>query len=145
MFSRIVKLCLLAVMVGFSTSARAQKEWVETSNEIAMKVLELQVKYVPEFAAAQGIEGYDEEIFDLKPNITERQNADARAMIAEVRGLGSGDIEALASAICAVSDLARVPEAAIEVAEINPLIVKAEGDGVVAVDGLVVRMKDAEQ
>ena len=71
--------------------------------------------------------------------------ADARAMIAEVRGLGSGDIEALASAICAVSDLARVPEAAIEVAEINPLIVKAEGDGVVAVDGLVVRMKDAEQ
>ena len=81
MFSRIVKLCLLAVMVGFSTTAAAEKEWVQTSNEIAMKVLDLQVKYVPEFAAAQGIEGYDEEIFDLKPNITERQNADARAMI----------------------------------------------------------------
>jgi succinyl-CoA synthetase beta subunit len=64
--------------------------------------------------------------------------ADARAMIAELRGLGSGDLEALAAAICAVSDLARLPEAAIEVAEINPLIVKAEGDGVVAVDGLVV-------
>ncbi len=64
--------------------------------------------------------------------------ADAQTMIKEVRGLGSGDLEALALAICAVSDLARVPEAAIEVAEINPLIVKAEGDGVVAVDGLVV-------
>ncbi len=59
-------------------------------------------------------------------------------MIAEPRGPGSGDTKALASVICAVSDLARVPEAAIEMAEINPLIVKAEGDGVVAVDGLVV-------
>ncbi len=64
--------------------------------------------------------------------------ADARAMIAELRGLGSGDLEALAAAVCAISDLARLPGAAVELAEINPLIVKAEGDGVVAVDGLVI-------
>ena len=81
MFSRILKLCLLAVMVGFSTGATAQQEWVETSNQIAMKVLELRVKYIPEFAAASGIEGHDDEVFDLKPNINQRQNADARAMI----------------------------------------------------------------
>lgn len=66
-------------------------------------------------------------------------SAAARAMIDEVRGLGAGDMEALAAAICAVSDLARVPDAGIEVAEINPLIVKADGQGVVAVDGLVIR------
>jgi hypothetical protein len=81
MFSKILKLCLLTVMVGFSTKVAAQQEWVQVSNEIAMKVLELQVKYVPEFAAAQGIEGYDDQIFDLHPNINQRQNADAQAMI----------------------------------------------------------------
>ena len=81
MFSRILKLCLLAVMVSFSSPVTAQQEWVQTSNKIAMKVLELQVKYAPEFAAAQGIEGHDDEVFDLKPNLNQRQNADARAMI----------------------------------------------------------------
>jgi acyl-CoA synthetase (NDP forming) len=71
----------------------------------------------------------------------------AREMIAEVpelavlngfRGLPRGDTAALAGAVRAVSLLASVRGRTVAEAEINPLIVKAEGQGVVAVDGLVV-------
>lgn len=71
----------------------------------------------------------------------------AREMIEEVkglapvrgyRGLPPGDLDALADTIVAVSNLARLAESPIREAEINPLMVKGEGEGVVAVDGLVV-------
>ena len=70
---------------------------------------------------------------------------DAHEMIEEVRGLATirgfrgqprGDVEALAQAIVAVSTVAVLTPEVAE-AEINPLIVRAEGDGVVAVDGLI--------
>jgi succinyl-CoA synthetase beta subunit len=53
------------------------------------------------------------------------------------RGLPKGDCEALARTVSQFSQLAFL-ESVLE-AEINPLIVKAETKGVVAVDGLVVR------
>jgi acetate---CoA ligase (ADP-forming) len=53
------------------------------------------------------------------------------------RSLPRGDCEALAAAIVALSHVSAVAPAIAE-AEINPLIVKHEGAGVVAVDGLVV-------
>ncbi len=68
----------------------------------------------------------------------------AREMIAEVRGLKvlagyrgkpAGDIHALAQAIVALSRLAA--DATVVEAEINPLIVRREGEGVVAVDALI--------
>ncbi len=71
----------------------------------------------------------------------------ALGMIAEVRGLApvrgyrglpEGDLEALAAAIQAVSWLAKAQGRAVLEAEINPLVVKAEGQGAVAVDGLIV-------
>ncbi len=79
--------------------------------------------------------------------------ATAREMIDEVRGLApirgyrglaKGDLGALAAAIAALSELARLPQTAPRVieAEINPLMVGAEGDGVRAVDGLVVLRLD---
>jgi acetate---CoA ligase (ADP-forming) len=70
--------------------------------------------------------------------------AQAQEMIAEVRGLlplagyrgrPKGDLDGLARTIVALSRLADDP--AIAEAEINPLIVRAAGDGVVAVDALV--------
>jgi succinyl-CoA synthetase beta subunit len=70
--------------------------------------------------------------------------AEARAMTDEVkglrplagwRGLPKGDLEALARAVVALSQLAAA--AAVAEAEINPLIVLPEGQGVAAVDGLV--------
>jgi acyl-CoA synthetase (NDP forming) len=70
---------------------------------------------------------------------------EATAMIAEVKGLATirgyrglppGDVAGLARAVAALSRLALVPGQPVAEAEINPLLVK--GDGVVAVDGLVV-------
>jgi len=52
------------------------------------------------------------------------------------RGLPRGDVAALAQAIRALSLLAATDAAE---AEINPLIIKPEGQGVVALDGLLVR------
>jgi acetate---CoA ligase (ADP-forming) len=68
----------------------------------------------------------------------------ARDMITEVRGLiplsgyrgrPKGDLDALAQAIVALSQLADDPT--IVEAEINPLIMRSVGEGVVAVDALV--------
>lgn len=70
---------------------------------------------------------------------------EAHDMIGEVRGLAAiqgfrgrppGDVEALAQAIVAISNLTAA-EPRVAEAEINPLIVRGEGDGVVAVDGLL--------
>jgi acyl-CoA synthetase (NDP forming) len=70
--------------------------------------------------------------------------ATARAMIAEVaalkalagyRGRPAGDLDALAKALVALSKLAAEP--AVAEAEVNPLIVRPKGEGVIAVDALV--------
>jgi len=70
--------------------------------------------------------------------------AAAREMIAEVRGLATfkgfrgkpaGDLDALAQAIVALSQMAE--NTAVIEAEINPLIVRTAGDGVVAVDAVM--------
>jgi acyl-CoA synthetase (NDP forming) len=95
--------------------------------------------------AAGGIytEIYRDRSLRLAPVDTET----AVEMIAEVRGLKlltgyrgkpAGDIAALAQAIAALSRLAVDP--AVVEAEVNPLIVRPQGEGVVAVDA-VVRIK----
>lgn len=70
----------------------------------------------------------------------------AREMIGEVRSLQTlaglrgrprGDLEALARAVSALSQLAVRPELRVAEAEVNPLLVLAEGQGVLAVDALV--------
>jgi len=53
-------------------------EWVERSNEIAYRVLESGAKFAPEFAGQTGVSGYDEEIFDLGPELFERQIQNSR-------------------------------------------------------------------
>jgi len=72
---------------------------------------------------------------------------EAREMVAAVKGLATvrgfrglpkGDVEALAQAVAAFSSLACVEGVTVSEAEINPLIVRREGEGVFAVDGLVV-------
>lgn len=59
------------------------------------------------------------------------------ALIRGYRGMPRGDTAALARAVSAFSQLAFV-EPRVAEAEINPLIVKTEDAGVVAVDGLLV-------
>ena len=87
------------------------------------------------------------EIYDDRAVRTAPVDMDvAREMIAAVRGLRPlsgyrnlphGDTEALAAAIVTLSQLAEATDPVIQEAEINPLIVRAPGDGVIAVDALV--------
>jgi len=60
------------------------------------------------------------------------------ALIRGYRSLPRGDCQALAEAVIGVSRLADLKQHKILEAEINPLLVKKEGKGVVAVDGLLV-------
>ncbi|HTO40494.1 MAG TPA: acetate--CoA ligase family protein, partial [Rhizomicrobium sp.] len=78
--------------------------------------------------------------------------AEAQQMISEIgalralsgyRGKPCGDLDALAKAICALSHFADDSDVA-EV-EINPLIVRRSGEGVVAVDALMRIIRKAEQ
>lgn len=62
-------------------------EWIQRSNEIAYKLLESQAKFAPEFAGQMGVEGYDEDIFDLRENLYERQIAAAEENIAMLGAL----------------------------------------------------------
>ncbi len=60
------------------------------------------------------------------------------AMAAGYRNLPEGDLEALADVIVQVSLLAHRDTLSVLEAEINPVVIKAKGQGVVAVDGLIV-------
>jgi len=81
--NKMFKITSLA-MLGFSAllmtgqsfaqgASNFTPEWVQRSNEIAYKVLETQAKFAPEFAGQMGVDGYDEEIFDLRKDLYQRQ------------------------------------------------------------------------
>jgi hypothetical protein len=63
------------------------------------------------------------------------------ALVRGYRGLPRGDLAALARALAAVSRLALIEGQRVIEAEINPLMVRA--DGVLAVDGLLILMEEA--
>jgi acyl-CoA synthetase (NDP forming) len=94
-----------------------------------------------------GVGGVLAEIYkDFTVRLAPVSAEDADAMIDEVKGLAlirgyrgmpKGDRAALATAVSAMSQLAFIDD--VSEAEVNPLIVKREGEGVVAVDGLIVR------
>jgi hypothetical protein len=94
-----------------------------------------------------GVGGVLAEIYkDFAVRLAPVSVSDARAMIEEVKGLAlirgyrgmpKGDLDALAKAVSSLSQIAHIED--VTEAEINPLIVKHEGEGVVAVDGLIVR------
>ena len=81
---------------------------------------------------------------DVVLHIAPVEEAEARMMIDQVKGLApargyrgmtKGDLGALARAVAAVSRLAALPD--VTEAEINPLIVLPEGQGVVMADALI--------
>jgi succinyl-CoA synthetase beta subunit len=62
------------------------------------------------------------------------------AVLTGYRNLPAGDVGALADAIVSVSALANLPaDTAVAEAEVNPLLVRADGAGCVALDALVIR------
>ena len=95
-----------------------------------------------------GLGGVLAEIYkDASTRLAPVDEAEAGQMIEEVKGLATirgyrnlpkGDVAALAKTIAAFSSLAHASFADVSEAEINPLLIKRDGEGVVAVDGLVV-------
>ena len=94
-----------------------------------------------------GVGGVLAELYrDIVLRIAPVSEEEAGEMIAQVKGFAAirgyrnlrrGDVKALARAVSALSRLALMKGRPVREAEINPLIVKA--DGVIAVDALVVR------
>ncbi|MFT5770327.1 MAG: hypothetical protein ACI9H8_002314, partial [Lysobacterales bacterium] len=75
----IISLALLLPSVSLAQGAsNFVPEWVQKSNDIAYKVLESGAKFAPEFAGQTGVSGYDEAIFDLGPQLFERQIQNSR-------------------------------------------------------------------
>ncbi len=58
--------------------------WIERSNANAAPLLEILAKYGPEGAAALGVEGHDEGVFDLGPRNGERMEADLERVATEL-------------------------------------------------------------
>ena len=94
-----------------------------------------------------GVGGVLAEIYgDVSIRLAPVDQEDALAMLGEVKGLAplfgarggpKGDVDALARAVAALSQLAVGHDPAVLEAEINPLVVLGEGGGAVAVDGWV--------
>lgn len=75
---------LLTLLFSFFLVGSVHSEtsdWVERSNKIAYKILESQAKFAPEFSGQSGVEGYDEDIFDLDEKLYERQQENAQKNI----------------------------------------------------------------
>jgi uncharacterized protein DUF885 len=85
MFRAAVLIVALAAPAAFA----AEPSWIEESNRNAQILLDVLARYNAESAASLGVEGHDSEIFDLKPQFSERQEADLGAAITrleQVRG-----------------------------------------------------------
>ena len=89
MFKQLLAAGLLAASFSAMAAApgKGDGDWVERSNQIAHEVLESQAKFAPEFASQVGVTGFDEQIFDLGPDLAQRQIAEAQKHIARLEGL----------------------------------------------------------
>ena len=79
------RLTLLFLAALFATSTTIAQDWIDQSNEIAQSVLVELIKYTPEAAPQLGVDGFDTEILDLKPQIFERSVADSKRAVAALK------------------------------------------------------------
>jgi len=80
----IARAFIAALLLATSTLATAEQDWVERSNANAEPLLQVMAKYAPETAAALGVEGFDAEVFDLKPQNDLRFEADAARVASDL-------------------------------------------------------------
>ena len=83
MFRAAVLILALAAPAVFA----AEPSWIEESNKNSQILLEVMARYNAEAAATFGVEGHDAEIFDLKPQFSERQEGDLGTAIARLEQL----------------------------------------------------------
>lgn len=104
---------------------------------------------------AVGLGGvYTEILHDVAYRIAPFRLAEANAMLDELkgralldgaRGLPSRDIDALAQVLVRVADLAWALRGRLQELDINPLLVRSHGQGVIAADALVVLRPEARE
>jgi hypothetical protein len=75
---------LAVLLLATSTFAHAEQDWVERSNANAQPLLEVMAKYAPESAAALGVDGFDDQIFDLRPQFDQRFEAEVAQVTREL-------------------------------------------------------------
>ena len=80
----IARTLMAALLLATSTLAIAEQDWVERSNANAEPLLQVMAKYAPETAAALGVEGFDADVFDLKPQNDLRFEADAARVASDL-------------------------------------------------------------
>ena len=66
-------------------SGVAYADWIEDSDKNAMLVLESQANFQPESVADYGLTEFDGNVFDLKADYVERQNANDRELLTELK------------------------------------------------------------
>ena len=89
---RLIRRYLIPAMaaagLGFASasawSAENDNDWVEQSNRNAQLVLDLLASFGPEGAASLGVDGLDEEIFDLKAGVYERSREATQSLLTEL-------------------------------------------------------------
>lgn len=79
------RLVLISILGALAPAHAAEdRSWAERSNANAAPLLEVFAKYGPEGAAALGVEGHDEDVFDLAPRNDERLEADLERVAADL-------------------------------------------------------------
>ena len=77
---------LLMGLTLISGTTFAADDWLAQSNANAQPLLDLMARYMPESAAALGVEGHDSDVFDLKPRYDERFEADLERTAKDLEG-----------------------------------------------------------
>lgn len=83
----LVALFVSAAPVAMVANAATPPAWVKESNRHAQILLDIMARYSPEGASFFGVEGHDDEIVDLKPGNSQRQQADLQAAQSRLEGL----------------------------------------------------------
>jgi hypothetical protein len=76
---------LLSCGMAVAQLAPTPQTWVERSNENAKVLLQAVGRFEPEATSELGVEGFDEQIVDLKPGVNERSRQATRAVIEELK------------------------------------------------------------
>ena len=78
----LFRAAVLIVALAAPAAFAAQPSWIEESNRHSQVLLDVMARYNAEAAGSFGVDGQDGEIFDLRPRVFERQQADLAAAIA---------------------------------------------------------------
>lgn len=82
------KLLQIALAMGIAAASPVvadEASWIEKSNEHAQLVLDVFAEFSPEGAGSLGVDGLDEKILDLGPDIHERNLAASEEVLAELQ------------------------------------------------------------